>query len=128
MIYPRTTLNTCLLCPSLTVPNLLPNEDELTIRVWSGIIPGHSGNDNDNDNQFEQCSSQLRQASTKVLNMFKKFVYPARIISIPLYAHWKRVVIVFVAQFACCILVILTVYYVIRACNISNELSVNVTW
>ncbi len=22
-----------------------------------GIIPGHSGNDNDNDNQFEQCSS-----------------------------------------------------------------------
>ncbi len=38
--------------------NLLPNEDELTIRVQSGgIIPGHSSNDNDNDNQFEQCSS-----------------------------------------------------------------------
>ncbi len=36
----------------------------------------------------------------------------------------KRVV---VAQLTCCILVILTVYYVIRACNISDEQSANVT-
>ncbi len=43
------------------------------------------------------------------------------------YAHWKRVVIIFVAQLTSCILVILTVYYVIRACNISDELSANVT-
>ncbi len=40
------------------MPTLLQNEDELTIRVQSGgIIPGHSGNDNDIDNQFEQFSS-----------------------------------------------------------------------
>ncbi len=49
------------LCPSLTVPNLLPNEHKLTIRhdscSFGGIIHGHSGNDNDNDNQFEQCFS-----------------------------------------------------------------------
>ncbi len=57
----------------------------------------------------------------KVLNMFKTFVYPAWIIFIPAYVHWKRVVIVFVAQITCCILVILTEYYVIRACNISDK-------
>ncbi len=39
----------------------------------------------------------------------------------------KRVVIIFVAQLMCCILVILTVYYVIHACNISDEWSANVT-
>ncbi len=39
----------------------------------------------------------------------------------------KHVVIVNVAQLTCCILVILTVYYVIHACNISDERSVNVT-
>ncbi len=63
----------------------------------------------------------LRQVGTKVLNMFKKFVYPARILFIRGYAHGKRVVISFVAQLKCCILVsltvfvvVLTVYYVIR--------------
>ncbi len=58
----------------------------------------------------------------------QNFVYPARIIFIPAYAHWKCVVIVFVAQIMCSILVILTVYYVIHACNILDEQSANVTW
>ncbi len=40
--------------------------------------------------------------------MFKHFVYPVWIIFILAYVHWKRIVIVFVAQFTCCILVILT--------------------
>ncbi len=57
----------------------------------------------------------------------QKFVYPARIIFISAYAHWKLVVIVSVAQLTCCILVVLTVYYIIRACNISEERSANVT-
>ncbi len=92
------------------------------------IIPGHSINDNDNDNRFEQCSSLscvwLRKVSTKDLIIFKIFPYPARIIFIPAYAHWECVVIVFVAQHTCCILVILTLYYVIHGCNISQENSV----
>ncbi len=53
--------------------------------------------------------------------MFKKFVYPALIIFIRGYAYRKHVVIFFVAQPTCSILVILTVfvvvltvYYVIR--------------
>ncbi len=54
-------------------------------------------------------------------HMFKTFVFPMRILFIPGYAHWKRVVIFFVAQLMCCILDILTVYSVIRACNISQE-------
>ncbi len=109
------------LCPSLNVPNLLPNEDELTIQV-----PGHSW-------LFLVIlamtitmtvtinSNSVRQVGMKVLNMFKDFVYPAQILFIRGYAHWKRVVIFFVAQLTYCILVILavflvvlTVYYVIR--------------
>ncbi len=39
----------------------------------------------------------------------------------------KRVVIVFIKQLTSCILVILTVYYVIRACNISDERTANGT-
>ncbi len=53
------------------------------ICVRRGIIPGQSGNDNDNDNQFEQCSScacNFRQISMKVLNLQKQIMYPARII------------------------------------------------
>ncbi len=46
---------------------------------------------------------------------------PIANIFIPGYAHWKHVVIFFVAQLTFCILVILTVYYVIHACNISQE-------
>ncbi len=60
-------------------------------------------------------------------NMFKRFVYPGWIIFIPAYVHWKPVVIFFVTKLMCCILVILTIYYVIRACNISDEWSANVT-
>ncbi len=63
----------------------------------------------------------------EIFDHVQKFVYPVQIIFIPAYAHWKRVVIVFVAQLMSCILVILTVYYVIRACNISDEGSANVT-
>ncbi len=40
----------------------------------------------------------------------------------------KRVVIVFVSQLTCCILVILTVYYIIRACNISGEQNCECDW
>ncbi len=118
----------CKQCPSLTVPNLLPNEDELTIRVQLG----------DHSWSFWQWEWQWKsirivffssvQASTKVLNMFKTFVFPIRILFILGYAHWKHVVIFFVAQLTCCILVILTVYYIIRACNISQENSANGVW
>ncbi len=54
-------------------------------------------------------------------NMFKTFVFPMHILFILGYVHWKCVVIFFVAQLKCCILVILTLYYVIHACNISQE-------
>ncbi len=93
------------------------------------IIPGHSGNGNDNDNLFEQCFSHACNFGRSVRKFWtcsKIQCKPARIIFIPAYVHWKRVVIVFVAQLTCCILVVLTVY-VIRACNISDELSANVT-
>ncbi len=53
--------------------------------------------------------------------MFKAFMFQMRILFIPGYVHWKRVVIFFVAQLMCCIPVILIVYYVIHACNISQE-------
>ncbi len=84
------------------------------------IIPGHSS-------QFLSIrivyfsSVQLWQASTNVLNMFKTFVFPMRILFIPDYAYWKHVVFFFIAQPTCCILVFLAVYYVVRACNISQE-------
>ncbi len=63
----------------------------------------------------------------KILNMFKHFVYPARIIFVLAYVHLELVVIVFVTQLTCCILVILTVYYIIRGCNNSDERGANVT-
>ncbi len=44
---------------------------------------------NDNDNW---------QASTKGLNMFNTFLFPMRILFIPGYVHWKRIIIFFVAQ------------------------------
>ncbi len=92
------------------------------------VILVHSGNDNDNDNRFEQCSSCVCSIGKPYGNFehVQRFVYPAGIIFILAYAHWECVVIVFVAQLVCCILVILTVYYVICACNISDEWSVNV--
>ncbi len=93
---------------------------------WSFlVIPGHSSNDN--DNQFEECSSHpcsfgrsVRKFWTCSKSLCTK-QFPAQILFIRGYAHWKRVVIFFVAQLTCCILVILTVfvvvltvYYVIR--------------
>ncbi len=86
--------------------------------VWV-IIPGHSSNDNGNDNQFEQCSSRPCSFSRSV-QMFwtcSKIVCtqqcPARILFICGYAYGKRVVIFFVAHLTCCILVILTVFVVV---------------
>ncbi len=80
-----------------------------------------------NSYQFVYCTSH-QQASTKVLNMFKTFVFPMQIHFIPGYVHWKRVVFFFVAHQTCCILgcsycilVVLTVYYVVHTCTISPE-------
>ncbi len=81
------------------------------------IIPGHSSNDN--DNQFEQCSSRPYSFGRSVWKFWtcsKSLCIqqcPARILFIRGYAHWKRVVIFFVAQLKCCILVILTVFVVV---------------
>ncbi len=121
------------LCPSLTVPNLLPNVDELTILVQSGDYSWSFW-----QWQWEWQSIQivffssvlLRQARTKVLNMFKTFVFPMRILFIPGYEHWKRVLFFVVQPTWCtlgcpyCILVVLTVYYIVRICKISPEASV----
>ncbi len=57
----------------------------------------------------------------------QNFCVPSANTFIPGYVHCKYVVIFFVTQLMCCILVILTVYYIIRACNISDVRSVNVT-
>ncbi len=102
--------------------------DNSSLFGWSFlVIPGHSSNDNNNDNQFEQCSSRpcsfgrsLRKFWTcSKLSCIQQC--PAWILFIHGYAHWKHVVIFFVAQLMCCIpviltvfLVVLTVYYVIR--------------
>ncbi len=61
--------------------------------VWV-IIPGHSSNDNYNDNRFEQCSSHACSLGRPARKFWR---WPAWIIFIPAYAHWKRVVVVFVA-------------------------------
>ncbi len=94
------------------------------------IIPGHYSNDNDNDNQFKQCSSRPCSfgISVRIFWTFSKSSCtqqcPVRILFIHGYAYRKREVIFFVAQPTCCILVILTVfvvvltvYYVIRTDN-----------
>ncbi len=91
------------------------------------VIPGHSSNDIDNDNQFKQCSSHPCSYGRSVRKFWTCSTSlctqqcPARILFIDGYVHWKRVVIFFVAQLTCCILfiltvfvVVLTVYYVIR--------------
>ncbi len=93
--------------------------DNSSLFGWSFlVIPGHSSNDNDNDNQFEQCSSRscsFGRSVRKFWTCSKSLCTqqcPARILFIRGYAHWKRVVI-FVAQLTCCILVILTVFVVV---------------
>ncbi len=83
------------------------------------VIPGHSSNDNDNDNQFEQCFSRPCSFGRSVWTFWtcSKIMCaqqcPARILFIRVYVHWKRVVIFFVAQLMCYILVILTVFVVV---------------
>ncbi len=83
------------------------------------IIPDHSSKDNDNDNQFEQCSSRpcsFGRSVRKFWTCSKGLCTqqcPAWILFIRGYAHWKHVVIFFVAQLMCCILVILTVFMVV---------------
>ncbi len=83
------------------------------------IIPGHSSNDNENDNQFEQCSSRpcsFGMSVRKFWTCSKSLCTqqcPARILFIHGYEHWKCVVIFFVAQLTCCILIILTVFVVV---------------
>ncbi len=61
------------------------------------------------------------------LNMFKIFVYPARIIYILAYAHSERVVVVFVAQLTCCILVDSHGILRYSCMYISDKQSANVT-
>ncbi len=102
--------------------------DNSSLFRWSFlVIPGHSSNDNENDNQFEHFSSRPCSFGRSVWKFWtcskslSTQQCPAQILFICSYAHWKRVVIFFVAQLTCCILVIvtvfvvvLTVYYVIR--------------
>ncbi len=89
--------------------------DNSSLFGWSFlVIPGHSSNDN--DNQFEQCSSRPCRWVQKFWICSKGLCTqqcPAWILFIRGYAHWKRVVIFFVAQLTCCILVILTVFLVV---------------
>ncbi len=110
------------LCPSPTVPNLLPNEDELTIRVcssdhsWSFLVilaMTMTMTINSNSVLWYESFEHVQKVCVPSTNNF--------------HSCLKCVVIVFVAQLTCCILVILTVYYVIHACNISDEQSANVT-
>ncbi len=105
--------------------------DNSSLFGWSFlVIPGRSSNDNDNDNQFEQCSSRPCSfgKSVRIFWTCSKSLCtqqcPARVLFIHGYAYRKCVIIFFVAQPICCILVILTVfvvvltvYYVIRTDN-----------
>ncbi len=92
--------------------------DNSSLFGWSFlVIPVHYSNDN--DNQFEQCSSRPFRFSRSVRKFWtcsKSFCTQqcsAQILFIRGYAHWKRVVIFFVAQLTCCILVILAVFVVV---------------
>ncbi len=102
--------------------------DNSSLFEWSFLVNlDHSSNDNDNENQFEQCSSHpcnfgrlVRKFWTSSKSLYTQQC-PVRILFIRGYAHWKHVVIFFGAQLTCCILVILIVfvvvlivYYVIR--------------
>ncbi len=110
------------------MPNLHPNEDELTIRVylsdhyWSFmVILAMTMTIKSN------CVLLVRVASAGRYKSFEH-VQNVRVPSANnFHSRLKHVVIIFVTQLTCCILVILTVYYVIRACNVSDERSANVT-
>ncbi len=124
-------VNGChVLCPSPTVPNILLNEDELTIQVcsidysWSFlVILAMTMTMGINSNSV----LLIRVASA---GRYKSFEHVQKV-CVPstnnFHSCLKHVVIVFVAQLTCCNLVILTVYYVIHACNISDKWSVNMT-
>ncbi len=82
--------------------------DNSSLFGWSFVvIRGHSSNDN--GNQFEQCSSRpcsFGRSVRKFWTCSKGLCTqqcPARIHFIRGYAHWKRVVIFFLAQLMCCI-------------------------
>ncbi len=107
-----------------TIATLLPNAPVPLCRIYSRmrtnwqfefvwvIIPGQSSNDKDNDNQVLLICVVLAGRVPRANNF---------------HSCLKRVVIIFVAQLTCCILVILTVYFIIHACNISDEWSANMT-
>ncbi len=118
-VKPQNTIRSILvsaLCPSPTVPNLLPNEDEWTVRVypecnsWSfQSIPIHSNSvlliRVELAGQYESFEhvQKLCVAST---NKFHSCL-----------THWQRVAIVFVSQRKCCILVILTIFLLYSCCS-----------
>ncbi len=120
----------CRLCPSPTVPNMSPNEQESTIRVgWSDhswsfmVIRAMTMTMTIHLNSI----ILVRVASMKFLNMFKMFVWLARISFIRGDTHGERVVIVFVAQLTCCIPVD-SHCTIGHSCKyISHERSANVT-
>ncbi len=113
--------NKDMLCPSHTVPNLLPNVEELTILSCSVggsflVILGMTMTMTINSNNVRLICVTL-QASTKVLNMFKTSVFAIRVLFIPGYTHWKSVVFFFVAQPTCCILVVLIIVLLYSGCS-----------
>ncbi len=105
-----------LLCPSPTVPNLLLNEDEWTIRVYPGChswsfqpIPIHS-------NSVLLIRVGLA-GEYESFEHVQKLCVASRNKFYSWLMHWQRVAIVFVAQLTCCILVILTVFLLYSGCS-----------
>ncbi len=116
--------------PQFHCANHLPNEDELTIRVCSSdhswsflVILAMTMTMTINLNSvllIHVASAGQYESFEHVQNVYVTS-------SNNFHSSLKRVVIAFVARLMCCILVILTIYYAIRACNISDERSANVT-
>ncbi len=110
------TIHILWLCPSPTVPNLFPNEDEWTIRVYPGChswsfqsIPIHSNSVllvrvglAGEYESFEHVQ-KLRVAST---NNFHSCLM-----------HWQHVAIVFATQLTYSILVIRTIFLLYSGCS-----------
>ncbi len=99
-----------MLCQNLTVKNLFQNGDKLTILVRSG----------DRSLSFWQIPVNLNSVllirgtsggQHESFEMFKTFVFLMRILFIPGFVHWKRVIFFFVTHPTCCILVVLTVFW-----------------
>ncbi len=115
------------------MPNLLPNEDELTIRVSMGehswsflviLIMTMTMTIHSNSVLLMRVASAGQYESFEHVQNFR---VPSANNFHSCLCALKRVVIIFVAQLTCCILIILSLYYVIHACYISDEWSVNVT-